>query len=265
MSHTTFDHVTRNHVAALAVALLAVAPVATAEAHDTVDKAARGAAGLTLGVLEIPGNVVEVSREDGVLSGMTVGLAQGLGRFVTRTLVGATQLLSAPFERPAALETAFEHDYPWQYFGTGESGVLALQEKELGWIRGISVERRRGALFVSFPSDLLFDVGSASLSGASQPRLQGLAETLVRHPETYVIVQGHTDSTGTPALNERLSQARAETVRSFLSARGVEDARIETMGFGAGAPVASNETPDGRRSNRRVEFVLRADQVAAGT
>jgi outer membrane protein OmpA-like peptidoglycan-associated protein len=77
-----------------------------------------------------------------------------------------------------------------------------------------------------------------------------------RYPEREIAVEGFTDSVGANEANRRLSERRAAAVKSALVARGVEPSRIDTRGYGAAFPVASNETPDGRQLNRRVEIVI---------
>jgi len=107
--------------------------------------------------------------------------------------------------------------------------------------------------------DVNFEVGKASLTAASREILDEVASSLKSIPEVRVEVAGHTDSTGSRALNQRLSQARAETVRQYLIDRGVEPHRLTARGYGPDQPVADNNTPDGRAMNRRVELV-RIDQ-----
>ncbi len=88
-------------------------------------------------------------------------------------------------------------------------------------------------------------------------RLIGLAETLERHPDTQIEVQGHTDSTGPAAFNQELSERRARSVLDFLVEHGVPRGRLAVQGFGISRPIASNDSAEGRRANRRVEVELR--------
>jgi outer membrane protein OmpA-like peptidoglycan-associated protein len=113
-------------------------------------------------------------------------------------------------------------------------------------------------LKVNVPSDLSFDTGRADLKPALRPVLdqfaQGLDATL------RVLIVGHTDSTGSDAINEGLSLQRAQTVRDYLYSRGVPAARLEVAGRAAREPVADNGTEAGRSKNRRVEIFLREPQ-----
>ncbi len=267
MSTGSLGFPSRN-VAAMAAILTTLALPAAADepASAALDKLGRGVAGLTLGVLELPASIAEETRENGAFSGATVGFAVGLGRFVTRELVGLTQVLTAPLaDAPPGIEGAVASAYPWDSFvGAPEGVALEQQKEELGWIRGIQVEERDTVLQVRFPGDLLFDVGSPVLSESARPRLYGLAETLQHHPETEVLIVGHADATGSEARNREISLHRAEAVRAYLVTQGIAPARIETRGVGAEVPLASNDTPEGRRANRRVEFLLRTF-VASGS
>lgn len=105
-------------VPALALALgMTLAPLdADAARHTAGRKFGRGLAGMTCGFLEVPGNVVETSRERGVGWGVTLGFAEGLGRLVVRELVGVYEFVTAPFPVPAGYQPILEPEYPWNYF-----------------------------------------------------------------------------------------------------------------------------------------------------
>ena len=99
-----------------------------------------------------------------------------------------------------------------------------------------------------------FEVGKAELTPESKTILDGVAESLVANDEIKVQVSGHTDNTGSAALNRRLSRARAESVKAYLAERGVAADRLTAAGFGPSRPIASNKTAAGRAQNRRVEL-----------
>jgi outer membrane protein OmpA-like peptidoglycan-associated protein len=104
---------------------------------------------------------------------------------------------------------------------------------------------------------ILFETGSARVSHRSQPLLDDIAIALKDHPELNKIrVEGNTDNVGDAAMNQRLSEQRAESVRSELVARGVPASRLETHGYGETKPIAPNRSPAGRARNRRVEFMI---------
>lgn len=113
-------------------------------------------------------------------------------------------------------------------------------------------------LKVNVPSDLSFATGRADLNPALRPVLDQFAQGL--DSTVRVRIVGHTDSTGNDAINDPLSQARAQTVRNYLEDRGVPASRLETAGRGSREPVADNGTDAGRAKNRRVEIFLREPQ-----
>jgi OOP family OmpA-OmpF porin len=97
-----------------------------------------------------------------------------------------------------------------------------------------------------------FEHNSAELTVTSRPALDAMADGLKKHPRVKVDIQGYTDSTGSPAYNIKLSQRRADAVRSYLVDSGVSADQLQTHGFGAAQPVANNATAEGRAKNRRV-------------
>ena len=102
-----------------------------------------------------------------------------------------------------------------------------------------------------------FETGSATLSADARALLEKLSTAIKAAPQgTRIEIEGHTDSTGDPASHQPLSQARAEAVRTALIEDGVSPEMLVAKGYGASQPVASNDTPDGRFQNRRIEFVL---------
>lgn len=105
-------------------------------------------------------------------------------------------------------------------------------------------------------SDVLFDVGQATLRGGAMRTIDQLVTFLNEYPERNVLIEGHTDSTGGRDLNMRLSQNRADAVRAALVERGIPGTRIRTRGFGPDYPVASNANQAGRQQNRRVEIII---------
>jgi outer membrane protein OmpA-like peptidoglycan-associated protein len=143
--------------------------------------------------------------------------------------------------------------------GAGVGAYMDAQEEKLGRIPGTHTERiSDNTLLVHFDSDVLFAVDSAALTDTSRSVLDEVASVLNEYPKTAVVVQGHTDSTGSEEHNQALSERRAEAVRSYLTVRGVDPARLNAMGFGETSPRASNDTESGRRQNRRVDILLKA-------
>lgn len=121
-----------------------------------------------------------------------------------------------------------------------------------------SVKQETRGTVVTLSGSVLFASGKSKLLPAASSRLRQVADALVAgDPDSTFVVEGHTDSTGSPDRNQRLSEDRARAVRDFLVSRGVPADRIEAQGMGSTQPVADNSTPEGRANNRRVEIVIR--------
>lgn len=111
--------------------------------------------------------------------------------------------------------------------------------------------------------DVLFEVDRAELTAGGRRSLDQLVSAIDTDPKVQMTVEGHTDSTGGRDHNMSLSQRRAESVRSYLTSRGVDAARIQSMGLGPDFPVASNGTEAGRQQNRRVEVIVKNPVVTS--
>ncbi|GIX24832.1 MULTISPECIES: OmpA family protein [Caldimonas] len=129
---------------------------------------------------------------------------------------------------------------------------------------GIGVERTAdNQIRVQIPADAGFDVGRAAIRPQLAHVLDKFAQSMREHPATDIRIIGHTDSTGSDAVNNPLSFERAAATRDYLVARGVAVSRITIDGRGSREPVASNDTAEGRAKNRRVEiFVAEREQTA---
>lgn len=109
---------------------------------------------------------------------------------------------------------------------------------------------------VTLASKVLFGVNSSSLSSPAKEQLATLAGVLNKFPDTQVLVEGHTDVTGTTEYNQTLSEKRAVAVKDYLVSQGINAARITAAGYGEQRPVATNSTPEGQERNRRVELFI---------
>lgn len=110
--------------------------------------------------------------------------------------------------------------------------------------------------------DVLFDTGSATLNPGGMQQATRLSTYLAANPAQVVRIEGHTDSQGSSAYNEALSQRRAASVRAALIAAGIDPSRVTAVGMGEAVPVASNATAAGRQQNRRVEIILQGSPSA---
>lgn len=123
-----------------------------------------------------------------------------------------------------------------------------------------TVERVGEGIKITFKSGILFAYDSAELTDASKQSLDEMAETLNKYPDTDLLIQGHTDNTGTDTYNQKLSERRAAAVAGYLRRENVKRSRVKTTGFGEIQPVADNTTAEGREQNRRVEVAIMANE-----
>ena len=143
--------------------------------------------------------------------------------------------------------------------GGAIGGYMDKQERELRARTantGIEVERQGDEINLKLPSGISFDFNSAAVKPEFRPVLDQVAQTLASYQSTFVDISGHTDSIGSDAVNQRLSEQRAKAVADYLGYQGVNAARVATRGFGKTYPIASNDTEQGRAENRRVEIKL---------
>lgn len=121
---------------------------------------------------------------------------------------------------------------------------------------GVSVTRVGDRIILNMPSNITFATDQDQIQPAFYSTLNSVAIVLRKFNRTLIDVNGHTDSTGSLAHNQALSERRAASVANFLGEQGVDQRRISTMGFGPNEPVASNATEAGRAQNRRVEIAI---------
>ena len=117
---------------------------------------------------------------------------------------------------------------------------------------------------LTLKGDVFFDTNSSVVKPGVYSEFDRIAQVMVQYPQTQIVVEGHTDSRGSEAFNQRLSEQRAEAVKSQLIERGVASSRIQTIGYGKTRPIATNETEAGRQLNRRVEIKIKPLPDAQG-
>jgi outer membrane protein OmpA-like peptidoglycan-associated protein len=180
--------------------------------------------------------------------GAGVGALAGaaIGRNTTGTLIGA------------GLGAA--GGYIWSR--NMEQKKLAMERATMG--SGVAVvQTQDNQLKLEVPSDVSFDTGRADIKPAMRPILDQFANGLANQPNTDVRIVGHTDSTGSDELNNRLSVERAQATKNYLVSRGVNANQIQVAGRGEHEPVADNTSDAGRARNRRVEVFLGERDLAA--
>ena len=127
-------------------------------------------------------------------------------------------------------------------------------------MQNAKVERVGEGIKITFDSGILFDTNAATLRAASISEVDKMAAVLLKYPDTNVIVEGHTDASGSDAINQPLSERRAQAVAQKTIAKGVDASRVSTTGYGASQPVADNTTAEGKQANRRVEVAIFANE-----
>lgn len=122
------------------------------------------------------------------------------------------------------------------------------------------VERVGEGIVVEFNSNVLFGFDESTLSADAKTSLDKLVKVLDAYPDTDIEIQGHTDSKGSLAYNQALSERRATAVSGYLVGQGTADSRLTIKGYGETVPKYENSTADGRTENRRVEFLIAANE-----
>ncbi|MGA6925485.1 MAG: OmpA family protein [Desulfosarcina sp.] len=179
----------------------------------------------------------------GAAGGAVAGaiLGQAIGRDRQGTLIGAAA--------GAAVGAAA---------GAGVGQMMDKQEAEMRDALAASDEaavRREGDLLaITLKGDVTFDLDSDVVRPGLYNELDRIAQIMIKYPQTSILVEGHTDSSGSEAYNQSLSERRANSVKNLLVQRGVPEFRINTIGYGESRSVATNATPAGRQMNRRVEI-----------
>lgn len=186
-------------------------------------------------------------------------------REINRTAVGA--VLGAGAGYLLGDVVGGRHDRAERIIGAGIGAVAggaigAYMDRQEAELRretagtGVDVIRQGDELLLRIPAGITFAFDSYDVQPQFQATLNEVAQTLGQYNQTYVDVLGHTDSVGTDAYNQRLSEQRAQAVANYLTARGVAPARIATRGYGETMPIADNGTEAGRAANRRVEIKI---------
>lgn len=136
-----------------------------------------------------------------------------------------------------------------------------LRAQLLQQLNAVLATRDTARGLIANMSDVLFKTGSFELLPGARERLAKVSGIVLAHPGLHLEVEGHTDSVGGDEYNQTLSEHRAEAVRNYLVQQGIPDNTITSRGFGKTSPVASNDTPEGRQQNRRVELVLSGEAI----
>lgn len=126
-------------------------------------------------------------------------------------------------------------------------------------IKGAEIQRIGEAIKITFDSGILYDIDKSDLRPVSKTNLVALAKILNNYPDTNILIEGHTDNTGTDDYNMTLSKERAQSVSLYLSTLEVQSARFSITGYGETQPIVTNDTPEGQQKNRRVDIAVIAN------
>jgi outer membrane protein OmpA-like peptidoglycan-associated protein len=142
-----------------------------------------------------------------------------------------------------------------------EQEKAELRARLLQQLNSILATRDSARGLIANMSDVLFKSGSFELAPGARERLAKVSGIVLAYPSLHLAVEGHTDSIGSDEYNQNLSEQRAEAVRDYFVQQGIASASVEARGFGKTEPIASNDTPEGRQQNRRVELILSGDAI----
>lgn len=195
----------------------------------------------------------------GIGAAIGAGVGQAAGRDTGSTLLGAG--IGAAVGGLAGGAIGYYMDRQEQSMRQALANVEGASIQREQQILNQATRQSVDVLTVTFKSDYMFAVNSATLLSGAYDELNRVANVLKQYPETNIQIMGHTDSTGSEDANMRLSQRRAEAVRNALVGNGVNASRMTLIGYGESRPIASNDTEAGRQMNRRVEIRIIPQQA----
>jgi outer membrane protein OmpA-like peptidoglycan-associated protein len=174
--------------------------------------------------------------------------------------VAQQQLLAAETEKAKAAAAQSE-----SLRQQAENEKQELRARLLQQLNSILATRDSARGLIANMADVLFRSGSFELLPAARERLAKVSGIVLAYPSLHLAVEGHTDSVGSDEYNQSLSERRAQSVRDYFVQQGIGADAVEARGFGKTDPIASNDTPDGRQQNRRVELVLSGEAIGSAT
>jgi len=189
----------------------------------------------------------------GVGAGVGAILGQAIGRSTQGTVIGAT--IGAVVGGIAGNQVGAYMDRQEKdlrdALAASEAAGSQKTDAAIASSQGASVQRSRDVLTATFRSEVFFDFDSAAIKPGGYDELRRVADVLNKYPDTTITVEGHTDTKGSEAYNQQLSENRAQTVKNALVQMGVAAARIQAVGYGKSRPVSSDDA-----ANRRVTIVI---------
>lgn len=185
----------------------------------------------------------------GIGAAVGAGLGQAIGGNTESTLIGAGIGAALGGVTGGAIG---------RYMDNQEAAL----RQQFAASEAVNIQRNQDLLAVTFKSDVLFDVNSATLKPGAYSEINRVASVLVQYPQTNIQIAGHTDSTGSETYNQTLSERRGMSVQNALVGQGVAASRMQVIGFGESQPIADNATEAGRQLNRRVVVTIAPQQGA---
>jgi outer membrane protein OmpA-like peptidoglycan-associated protein len=174
------------------------------------------------------------------------------------TAIAAALLLSACATQPPAQQAATPQAAAEQAAAPAAMEALTAQLEALDGL-GVDMSSTDTGFVINMPGSMAFASGSSKVAASAQDVLDRIATAMTAVSTASAVITGHTDSLGSEASNQALSEARAEAVVAYIAGKGVDTARLSSQGMGETMPVADNGTREGRAANRRVEIVIVAE------
>jgi len=192
----------------------------------------------------------------GLGAAVGAGLGQAIGRNTSATLIGAAAGAAVGGLAGSAIGNYMDKQEASMRKALADSEAASIQRENqvLAQAESSSTKKSLDVLTVTFKSDFLFSVNSSTLLPGAYDELERVAQVLNQYPQTTIRISGHTDSTGSADYNQKLSERRAQSVKTALTGMGVDPARMTIIGYGKSKPIAGNDTESGRQKNRRVEI-----------
>lgn len=204
-------------------------------------------------------------KQEAEAAAQEAALQKAAAEKATAEAVAQQQVLAAETDkaRQAAAQSESLRQQAEKEKQQAEYEKQELRARLLQQLNSILATRDSARGLVANMSDVLFRSGSFELLPGARERLAKVSGIVLAYPSLHVTVEGHTDSVGSDEYNQQLSERRAQAVREYFVQEGVNAAAVEAHGYGKTEPIASNDTPEGRQQNRRVELILAGDAIGS--
>jgi outer membrane protein OmpA-like peptidoglycan-associated protein len=204
-------------------------------------------------------------KQEAEAAAQQAALQKAAAEKATAEAVAQQQVLAAETDkaRQAAAQSESLRQQAEKEKQQAEYEKQELRARLLQQLNSILATRDSARGLVANMSDVLFRSGSFELLPGARERLAKVSGIVLAYPTLHVAIEGHTDSIGTDDYNQQLSERRAQAVRDYFVQQGINSASVEARGYGKTEPIATNDTPEGRQQNRRVELILSGEAIGA--